>query len=173
MIGSDREKYGINIYFSYDIASKLNVRNDLSVDDVKGSDSPYGSFSQYAQMNPYERIQDENGDLIRYYERNNNRISNPLINVGLPNYSFDKYTQVTDNLQFQYWPIQNLFIKGNIALTKQIDRSESFYQLLRPLLNRSQMPMRKDLLQSATAIVWMLPEEYPLVTTTIFLKNYP
>ena len=49
MIGSDREKYGINIYFSYDIASKLNVRNDLSVDDVKGSDSPYGSFSQYAQ----------------------------------------------------------------------------------------------------------------------------
>ncbi len=126
MIGSDREKYGINIYFSYDIASKLNVRNDLSVDDVKGSDSPYGSFSQYAQMNPYERIEDENGNLIRYYERNNNRISNPLINVGLPNYSFDKYTQITDNLQFQYWPIQNLFIKGNIALTKQIDRSESF-----------------------------------------------
>lgn len=126
MKGSDREKYGINLYFSYDIASKLNIRNDLSVDDVKGSDSPYGSFSQYAAMNPYERIYDEEGNLIRTYERNNTRVMNPLVNASLPNYSFDKYTQVRDNLQLQYWPIQNVFIKGNLALTKQIKRAEVF-----------------------------------------------
>lgn len=126
MIGSDRERYGINIYFSYDIAQKLNIRNDLSVDDVKGNNSPYGAFSQYAQMNPYERIYDQNGDLIRQYESNGKRILNPLINSTLPNTSFDKYTKVTDNLQLQYWPIQNIFIKGNIAITKQLDRSEAF-----------------------------------------------
>lgn len=126
MKGSDREKYGINIYFSYDIANKLNIRNDLTIDDVKGSDSPYGAFSLYAQMNPYERIYDKNGELIRNYESNSLRITNPLINSILKNYSYDKYTTITDNLQLQYWPIQNLFIKGNLAITKQIDRDEAF-----------------------------------------------
>ena len=126
MTGSDREKYGINIYFSYDIQNKLNIRNDLSVDDVTGTDSPYGTFSEYAQMNPYERVYDGDGELIRYYESNGTRIMNPLVDATLPNYSWDKYTQVTDNLRLQYWPIQNLFISGNLAVTKQIDRTEAF-----------------------------------------------
>lgn len=126
MIGSDRERYGINVYFSYDIQNKLNIRNDISVDDVKGSDSPYGTFSEYAQMNPYNRMKDENGEYIPYYENNGTRIYNPLVNTTLPNYSFDQYTQVMDNLQFQWWPIQNLFIKGNLAITKQLDRTEAF-----------------------------------------------
>lgn len=126
MIGSDRERYGINIYFSYDIQNKLNIRNDLSVDDVKGTDSPYGTFSDYAQMNPYERIKDEDGELITYYDRNSNRIYNPLFNSTLPNYSWEQYTQITDNLRMQYWPIENLYIQGNIAVTKEIDRDESF-----------------------------------------------
>ena len=78
---SGRDRYGINVYFSYDIADKLVVRNDLSVEDVKGYNSPYGSFSQYATMNPYERIRDEEGELIREYVRHSNRITrNPLIN---------------------------------------------------------------------------------------------
>ena len=136
MTGSDREKYGINIYFSYDIQNKLNIRNDLSVDDVTGTDSPYGTFSEYAQMNPYERVYDEDGELIRYYESNGTRIMNPLVDATLPNYSWDKYTQVTDNLRLQYWPIQNLFISGNLAVTKQIDRTEAF-----------QSPMKKGLLR--------------------------
>ena len=50
---SGREKYGISVYFSYDIAGKLIARNDVIIDDVKATNSPYGAFYQYAQMNPY------------------------------------------------------------------------------------------------------------------------
>ena len=124
---SGRDRYGINVYFSYDIADKLVVRNDLSVEDVKGYNSPYGSFSQYATMNPYERIRDEEGELIREYVRHSNRITrNPLINSLLPNTSFEKYTQIRDNLQLQWRTTEHLRINGSIGLTKQINRDEAF-----------------------------------------------
>lgn len=126
MKGSGRDRYGINIYFSYDIADKLIVRNDLSVEDVKGYNSPYGSFSQYATMNPYERIWDEEGELVREYNRNDRITRNPLINSLLSNTSDEKYTQIRDNLQLQWRPTDHLRINGNIGLTKEVTRDEAF-----------------------------------------------
>ncbi len=127
MKGSGREKYGINVYFSYDIANKLIARNDIMVDDVKATNSPYGSFSQYAQMNPYERMEDpKTGELIHQFESNGSVIRNPLINATLPNTDYNKYTQIRDNFQVQWWALSNLFFKGNVAITKQIDRNEAY-----------------------------------------------
>lgn len=126
MIDSGREKYGLNIYFSYDIANKLVIRNDVSVDDVKATNSPYGAFSQYAKMNPYERIYGTDGELIRQYESNGTPILNPMINSILPNTDIEKYTQVKDNLQLQWWPTQRINLHGNIAITKQLNRDEAF-----------------------------------------------
>lgn len=127
MNGSGREKYGANIYFSYSIAQKLIVRNDLNVDDVKGSNSPYGSFSQYVEMNPYERMYDrQTGELIREFNSNGTSIRNPMINSLLPNTNYNKYTQVRDNLQLQWWPTQHININGNVAITKELKRNEAF-----------------------------------------------
>lgn len=131
MIGSGREKYGINVYFSYDIAQKLIIRNDLSVDDVKATNSPYGSFSQYTRMNPYERMYDQKtGELIREFNSNGSVNRNPMINSLLPNTDFEKYTQVKDNLSLQWWPTQHFRINGNIALTKQLNRNEAYTSAL-------------------------------------------
>ena len=123
---SGRDRVGINVYFQYDIANKLVVRNDISVEDVKGYNSPYGTFSQYAAMNPYERMRDEEGELIRKYSRHDRITRNPLINSLLPNTSYEKYTQVRDNLQVQWWATQHLRINGSVGLTKQINRDEAF-----------------------------------------------
>ena len=123
---SGRDRVGINVYFQYDIANKLVVRNDISVEDVKGYNSPYGTFSQYAAMTPYERMRDEEGELIREYSRHDRITRNPLINSLLPNTSYEKYTQVRDNLQVQWWATQHLRINGSVGLTKQINRDEAF-----------------------------------------------
>ena len=123
---SGRDRVGINVYFQYDIANKLVVRNDISVEDVKGYNSPYGTFSQYAAMNPYERMRDEEGELIREYSRHDRITRNPLINSLLPNTSYEQYTQVRDNLQVQWWATQHLRINGSVGLTKQINRDEAF-----------------------------------------------
>ncbi len=126
MKGSGRDRAGINVYFSYDIANKLIVRNDISIEDVKGYDSPYGSFSQYAAMNPYERMRDEDGELIREYNRHDRIARNPMINSLLPNTSYDKYTQVRDNLQAQWWATDHLRVNGSVGLTKSLNRDEAF-----------------------------------------------
>ena len=123
---SGRDRVGINVYFQYDIANKLVVRNDISVEDVKGYNSPYGTFSQYAAMNPYERMRDEEGELIREYSRHDRITRNPLINSLLPNTSYEKYTQVRDNLQVQWWATQHLRINGSVGPTKQINWDEAF-----------------------------------------------
>lgn len=127
MIGSGREKYGINVYFSYDIANKLIARNDVMIDDVKGSNSPYGQFSKYAEMNPYERIYDPaTGEMIREFDSNGTTIRNALVNSLLPNNSYEKYTQIRDNFQLQWWATSHLMLKGSIAITKQLDRNEAY-----------------------------------------------
>ena len=88
---SGREKYGISVYFSYDIAGKLIARNDVIIDDVKATNSPYGAFYQYAQMNPYERIYDaETGEMIREFDANGTVVRNVLVNSLLPNFSYEK-----------------------------------------------------------------------------------
>lgn len=127
MKGSGRLKYGISAYFSYEIANKLVARNDISIDDVKATDSPYGSFSSYASMNPYERIYDaETGEMRREFTSNGSTIRNVLVNSLLPNKSLSKYTQVRDNFQVQWWVTKQLMVKGNIAVTKQLNRSENY-----------------------------------------------
>lgn len=124
---SGREKYGINVYFSYDIAGKLIARNDVIIDDVKATNSPYGAFYQYAQMNPYERIYDaETGEMIREFDANGTVVRNVLVNSLLPNFSYEKYTQIRDNFQLQWWANSHLMFRGNIAITKQTDRDEAY-----------------------------------------------
>lgn len=124
---SGRLKYGISAYFSYEIAKKLVARNDITIDDVKATDSPYGSFSDYTSLNPYERIYDaETGEMRRQFTSNGRTIRNVLVNSLLPNKSFNKYTQIRDNFQVQWWATSHLMFKGNIAITKQLNRSENY-----------------------------------------------
>lgn len=124
---SGRLKYGISAYFSYEIAKKLVARNDITIDDVKATDSPYGSFSDYTSLNPYERIYDaETGEMRRQFTSNGRTIRNVLANSLLPNKSFNKYTQIRDNFQVQWWATSHLMFKGNIAITKQLNRSEDY-----------------------------------------------
>ncbi len=124
---SGRLKYGISAYFSYEIAKKLVARNDITIDDVKATDSPYGSFSDYTSLNPYERIYDaETGEMRRQFTSNGSTIRNVLANSLLPNKSFNKYTQIRDNFQVQWWATSHLMFKGNIAITKQLNRTENY-----------------------------------------------
>ena len=103
------------------------ARNDITIDDVKATDSPYGSFSDYTSLNPYERIYDaETGEMRRQFTSNGRTIRNVLVNSLLPNKSFNKYTQIRDNFQVQWWATSHLMFKGNIAITKQLNRSENY-----------------------------------------------
>lgn len=110
MKGSGRERWGAKINLNYNLDNKLIVTNDLNVDDVKGENSPYGDFSQYTKLNPYEREKDpETGELIRRFASNN--LKNPLLDATLPNTDYNRYTEVKDNLSVEW--------QGNISFPDQ------------------------------------------------------
>lgn len=125
MKGSGREKYGINVNFNYNIGRKLFIRNDVMVSDVTGTNSLYGTFSTYTQMNPYERVYDPvTGEMISRFT-SNDRV-NPLINATLPNKDLDRYLEIRDNLTLD-WRINDHFrVNGRMAITKKVSKTEVY-----------------------------------------------
>lgn len=128
MKGSDREKIGANFNFSYNISNKLRVINDISVDNVDYQNSPYGWFSDYAMMNPYERIYDpQTGEMKRRFGYGDaNDIVNPLINSLLPNYDKTNYTEIKDNLSLEWRITDHFLVRGKAALTMNIQKAEMY-----------------------------------------------
>jgi len=125
MKGSGRERWGAKINLNYNLDNKLIVTNDLSVDDVKGENSPYGDFSQYTRLNPYEREKDpETGELIRRFESNNQK--NPLLDATLPNTDYNRYTEVKDNLSAEWRVTPHFQVKGLAALTKNMTKNDRY-----------------------------------------------
>ena len=120
---SGRKNYGLSVTFQYNIAKDFFIRNDVLIDNVKGKNSPYGSFSTWAAQNPYDRIYDENGKLI---EKLSSGDYNPMVYATLPNFSINEYTSVQDNFNIDWRIIPSLRLQGRFSYTKQLDKEEEF-----------------------------------------------
>lgn len=122
MKGSDRSTLSGDINLSYRYKT-LRFNNQLSVTDNKSKESPYGSFSDYASMEPYYRIYDDDGNLIKQYDRN---IYNPLYNATLANINQNKYTDITENFYGEWEAIKNLRFTARFGLSKTLSSSDLF-----------------------------------------------
>lgn len=123
MKGSGRQNYGISVIFQYNIGKDFFIRNDILVDNVKGKESPYGNFSNWVGQNPYDRMYDENGELV---EKLSSGDYNPMINATLPNFDINEYTSVQDNFNIDWRIIPSLRLQGRVSYTKQLDKKEQF-----------------------------------------------
>ena len=122
MKGSDRRTISGNITLSYRVKNFI-FRNLLTIDDNKGKESPYGSFSQYSRMNPYWRIHDDDGQLV---ERYSNGTWNPLYDAGLKSKNESVYTLITENFYTEWNLLENLKLTGRVGLTIRKDKSDVF-----------------------------------------------
>ena len=122
---SGRDRYGINVSFNYYPNQNFLIRNDVTVNNVKGYNSPYGSFANFAQQNPIERIYDgQTGDLIRLYEFN--KAMNPMVDAFLPNLDYNRYTEIQDNFNLD-WRINPSFrVTGRASLSKKLSKAEKY-----------------------------------------------
>ena len=123
MKGSGRKNYGISVIFQYNIGNDFFIRNDILVDNVKGEESPYGNFSSWAGQNPYDRMYDEEGNLV---EKLSSGDYNPMINATLPNFETNEYTSLQDNFNIDWRIVPSLRLQGRFSYTKQLDKSEKF-----------------------------------------------
>ena len=133
MKGSGRDRYSIGFSLDYRV-KQLQVKNTVSFGHTKSKESPYGSFSDYTRMQPYETPYEDDGTLkqkMSYSQSPSSRTSNnPLYEATLGNYEWNAYDELVNNLSLNWYLNDYLTVKGQFSITKKYASSEKFYDPL-------------------------------------------
>ena len=136
MKGSNRNTFNGNVFLSYRLKS-LIFQNDLQITSNKAIDSPYGTFSDYAEINSYWKPYDDEGNLLMILDDRNysseaygsnysNTVYNPLYNAYLPSIDESKYTQITNNFAVEWSILPELILRGKFSVTSKNSRSDDY-----------------------------------------------
>ena len=130
MKGSDRQTFtgGITLAYRY---KNLLFRNQLSTTLNRADDSPYGSFDEYAKLNPYWTATDENGNVKRFFDEDysywgGNNPANPLYNATLNTKETSDYTNITNNFSIEWKPVQEFTLRGTFGIYTQTNNSDKY-----------------------------------------------
>ena len=122
MKGDYRKRYNIGFKLDYYIGT-LTLSNRTTYQEVGVMNSPYGSFSQYVQMNPYDRIYNENGTLNTNLAWD---LDNPLYEATLGSFSKNG-TRTLSNSTDMRWDINNMFlVTGHFNVSSDMGSSDVF-----------------------------------------------
>ncbi|SDJ13347.1 TonB-linked outer membrane protein, SusC/RagA family [Pedobacter sp. ok626] len=146
MKSSDRTTTTANSFLSYRIKN-FQFRNDLTLNFNKANNSPYGSFRQYTQLNPYWSPYNADGTLKVYLETiidpqtgirltnfdNYNNLNgyigrplNPLYNASLNIKDQTSFRGITNNFETRWQAKEWLRLTGRLSYTTQNDESDIF-----------------------------------------------
>lgn len=105
MKGDGRDRYGLGFVLEHFAPHGLSFTNRTTYSRVNTVESPYGSFSDYTRMNPYDVVYDEYGALRRTLTWD---AANPLYEASLG--SFNRgWTQLLSDDFDARWNINNNF----------------------------------------------------------------
>lgn len=132
MKGSSNNSKGANLNMSYRLG-KWNVGATVTVTDTRGDNSPYGSFSDYSNANPYYTIRDENGEIAKILDNKNmgtgvvrEKIINPLYNAQYNPKDFSTNLNFFSGLNLEYAIMENLRVTAQLSYTRGMARTERF-----------------------------------------------
>lgn len=130
MKGSSRTTNSINFYMNYR-KSNILVGADINLSETNGSNSPYGSFSQYTSINPYYAPKDENGEYLPILDNyrggtQTRQITNPLYNATVGIKDLTKNTNISASLNLEYSIRENLRISERLSYSRGIAGTEKF-----------------------------------------------
>ncbi len=133
MKGSSRKVFTGNMFLLYK-HKNWTFQNDLQITSSKSTNSPYGSFSQYCNLNSYYMPFGEDGKPQKVLEdyvytsmgSRKNLVYNPLYNAYLPSRNTSEYTDITNNFAVEWHILPELFVRGQFSYTKQTTRSDVY-----------------------------------------------
>jgi TonB-linked SusC/RagA family outer membrane protein len=136
MKGSGRERFNGGIDLQYKHA-KLLFLNTLLVGYTRSEESPYGSFSAYAKLNPYWKPYDEKGNIVQYFTPYNwdyltqtglyaNPYPNPMYDATLNTYDESCGVSIIDNFSIEWFPLDNLKLRGRVGVAATMDYRDNF-----------------------------------------------
>jgi TonB-linked SusC/RagA family outer membrane protein len=139
MLKSDRNRYSGGMNFTYNPTSKLLFRNEITITQVDGNNSPYGDFSTYVRMNPYYPKTNANGDLIQEIANwkvdthgfGNDQIKttyvfNPLYEGSLASFDKSSNLELIDAFSVDWKLSPSLTFKSQISLNKSHTSGDQF-----------------------------------------------
>ena len=134
MKGSDRTTFSGGVNLTYRV-NRFQFRNRLTITDNTANHSPYGSFVDFASMNPYYRIRNDRGEIIQYHRIPSEdgvtpgggpRIGNPMWNATLNTINSSGYTDITNNFFAEYAPFDNLRFTGRFGFSQMFTSADLF-----------------------------------------------
>lgn len=132
MKGSTRDTYDGSIQASYR-HNKFLFRDILTVTSNVANDSPYGTFSEYAAMNPYYSPYDSQGLMVKNAAlsvdglESTEFVKNPLYNSTLNTKLEQRYIDVTNNLYVEWFVLQGLKATLRFGITEKRTQADEFY----------------------------------------------
>ncbi len=128
MKGSSRNNIAGNLTTSYRLKG-FSFHNSMSANSNKAEESPYGTFAEYAQMNPYWRAVNADGSIPYYAETgpNGERYTNPLYNSTLDSKITSSYFNFTNNFYLE-WAISPAFrAVTRVGIDVKKNSADEFY----------------------------------------------
>ncbi|WP_236059699.1 SusC/RagA family TonB-linked outer membrane protein [Chitinophaga rhizophila] len=137
MKGSYRKRYGLAASLSYNVQNKIQFRNQMSITQVDGRESPYREFSRYVRMNPYYPKTDSTGRLLREVDKWSYRtgaesrtqtdaVLNPMYEATLGSLEKNDYVEFMDAFSGEWTINPALRLRGQISLTKRKATADKF-----------------------------------------------
>lgn len=118
-----------SVGFTVDYRLKsLQIKNSISYSFMKLQNSPYGSFSDYVRMLPYDYPYNEDGTLNTSIKTtiSNQSISNPLYEAQLSSFDREQYDEFIDNISMNWYVNDYLSVKGQFSITKRFTDGNRF-----------------------------------------------
>ncbi|WEK34036.1 MAG: SusC/RagA family TonB-linked outer membrane protein [Candidatus Pseudobacter hemicellulosilyticus] len=137
MKGSERNAYNGSINLSYRLKN-LTFRNNLVIGHTRSAESPYGSYADYARLNPYWKPTDNEGRIVQFFTPFNasywtqtskyagNPHPNPLYDATLNTYDKTNYTSIINNFQLEWIPITHVLVRGGVGITGTMRYRDNF-----------------------------------------------
>ena len=150
MIGSGRDRINLGFSLIYRIKDKITIKNYISYAHTHAYNSPYGDYAQYGKQNPYERIYDDNGDLIPLLM---NGDPNPLYDAKLPSRNFTNSQEFREQLNVDWMIGHGFRLRGQLGINKSNSETNKYTSPL------SSVYVIKGKYNSSTGMTEYLPIE--------------
>ena len=123
MKGDFRQNYSIGFYFSYFYKNRLTIsyRSDFTKTDSKLS--PYGEFSDFSIINPYDTPKNEFGEWNKMLSYD---LRNPLYDATTNSFSKSKGKVFTNTLNARLDIIKGIYVTGSFSYILRDARSDVF-----------------------------------------------
>ena len=131
MKGSKRDIISGDANVSYRSGNWV-FRNIMSIASMKGNESPWGSFGEYAAANPYFTPYDENGNVKKFLYRgfvgeySEPQVTNPMWNAFIGTSDTSQYLDFTDNFYVEYHLAQSLKLVARMGIDTKKTQYDRF-----------------------------------------------